>query len=68
MRRILSRLLPFLLVLVLLTGCRAYTLTDYLPDLIDRETQLPGITSIEVKRLSDGAVVLLTEAQSCYHA
>jgi len=62
MRRILSRLLLFLLALVLLTGCKAYTLTDYLPALIDRETQLPGITSIEVKRLSDGASVILTDA------
>ena len=62
MHRILSRLLPILLTLLLLVGCRAYTLTDYLPDLIVKETQLPGITSIEVKRLSDGAVVILTEA------
>ena len=62
MRRILSCLLTVLFAICLLTGCRAYTLTDYLPDLINRETQLPGITSIEVKRLSDGAVVILTEA------
>ena len=62
MKRFLSRLLPFVLVFVLLTGCRAYTLTDYLPVLISRETQLPEITSIEVKRLSDDASVVLTEA------
>jgi len=62
MKRILSRLLPVLFVILTLTGCRAYTLTDYLPDLIVKETQLPGITSIVVKRLSDGAEVTLTEA------
>ena len=62
MKQFLSRLLPLVLALVLLTGCRAYTLTDYLPDLISRETQLPEITSIEVKRLSDDASVILTEA------
>ncbi|MBQ8642954.1 MAG: hypothetical protein IJ480_12145 [Clostridia bacterium] len=64
MKQILSRLLPFFLALVLLTGCKAYTLTDYLPDLIVKETQLPGITSITVKRLSDGAGVTLTEASA----
>ena len=62
MQRILSRLLPFLLALCLFTGCRAYTLTDYLPVLISRETQLPQITSIIVKRLDDNAEVILTEA------
>ncbi len=62
MKRILSRLLPVLFVILTLTGCRAYTLTDYLPDLIVKETQLPGITSIVVKRLADGAEVTLTEA------
>ena len=62
MKKILSRLLPFLLALLVMTGCRAYTLTDYLPVLISRETQLPGITSIVVKRLADGAEVTLTEA------
>lgn len=62
MKKILSRLLPFLLALLVLTGCRAYTLTDYLPDLISRETQLPQITSIIVKRLDDNAEVILTEA------
>ena len=62
MKRILSRLLPVLFVILTLTGCRAYTLTDYLPDLISRETQLPQITSIIVKRLDDNAEVILTEA------
>ena len=54
--------MPVLLALVLLTGCKAYTLTDYLPVLISRETQLPQITSIIVKRLDDNAEVILTEA------
>ena len=62
MKQFLSRLLPLVLALVLLTGCRAYTLTDHLPVLISRETQLPEITAIEVKRLLDGAAVVLTEA------
>lgn len=62
MKKILSCLLPLLLALLVLTGCRAYTLTDYLPDLISRETQLPQITSIIVKRLDDNAEVILTEA------
>lgn len=62
MKKILFRLLALAASLVLLTGCRAYTLTDYLPELIVKETQLPGITSISVKRLSDGAEVILTEA------
>lgn len=62
MKRILSGLLPLMLVFLMLTGCRAYTLTDYLPDLIVKETQLPGITSISVKRLADGAETVLTEA------
>ena len=62
MKKILSRLLPLLLALLVMTGCRAYTLTDYLPDLISRETQLPQITSIIVKRLDDNAEVILTEA------
>jgi len=62
MKKILSCLLPFLLALLVMTGCRAYTLTDYLPVLISRETQLPQITSIIVKRLDDNAEVILTEA------
>lgn len=62
MKKILSRLLPLLLALLVMTGCRAYTLTDYLPVLISRETQLPQITSIIVKRLDDNAEVILTEA------
>ena len=62
MKKILSCLLPLLLALLVLTGCRAYTLTNYLPDLISRETQLPQITSIIVKRLDDNAEVILTEA------
>ncbi len=62
MKKILSCLLPLLLALLVMTGCRAYTLTDYLPDLISRETQLPQITSIIVKRLDDNAEVILTEA------
>ena len=62
MHKNLIRLFSLMLALLLLVGCRAYTLTDYLPDLIDRSTQLPGITSIAVKRLSDDAEVLLTDA------
>lgn len=60
MRRI-SLVLLIMLTLLLFTGCRAYTLTDQLPTLIDPQTQLPAVTTIVVTRASDGAVVTLTE-------
>ncbi len=50
------------LLTLTLTACQAYTLTDLLPELIARETQLPEITEITVVRLSDSASVTLTEA------
>jgi len=44
---------------VLLTGCTSYMLTDQLPTLMNQDTQMPEITSIDVVRLSDNAVVTL---------
>lgn len=61
MRRYICYLLLTALTLLLFTGCRAYTLTDELPTLIDPQTQLPKVTAIEITRASDGANVMLTE-------
>ncbi len=61
MKKLLSLCLAALTLLTF-TACQAYTLTDLLPQLIARETQLPEITEITVVRMADGAVVTLTEA------
>lgn len=61
MRRYIQVLLLLTLTLLLFTGCRAYSLTEELPTLIDPQTQLPTVTAIEVTRTSDGATVSLTE-------
>lgn len=60
MRRYIQVFLLLLLTLFF-TGCRAYSLTEELPTLIDPQTQLPSVTTIEVTRTSDDATVLLTE-------
>jgi len=49
------------LCLAVLTGCRAYILTEQLPSLVSQSTQMPEILSIEVVRLSDNASVTLRE-------
>lgn len=61
MHRRIAIFMLLALTLLLFTGCRAYSLTDELPPLIDPQTQLPKVTAISVTRASDGAVVTLTE-------
>ncbi len=61
MQRRIAIFILLALTLLLFTGCRAYSLTDELPTLIDPQTQLPKVTAISVTRASDEAVVTLTD-------
>lgn len=54
-------LVLFTFTLLLFTGCRAYTLSDELPSLIDSQTQLPKVTAIAVTRASDDTTITLTD-------